>query len=103
MSIIENYKWLTPEFTVAPTDGKTVKIRGKAIPRETVSRNNKKYVDEELQKAARSFIDVPITENHKDWRDKKNHLGKVNWMEYDDGSMEYVAEVWNPTMASELR
>ena len=102
-NIIESFKWLTPEFTVAPTDGKTVKIRGKAIPRETVSRNNKKYVDEELRKAARTFIDVPITENHKNWTDKKNQLGKVNWMEYDDGSMEYVAEVWNPEMASELR
>jgi hypothetical protein len=103
INIIESYKWLTPEFTITPTDGKTVKIRGKAIPRETISRNNRKYVDEELRRAARTFIDVPITENHKNWLDKKNHLGKVNWMEYDDGSMEYVAEVWNPSMAAELR
>lgn len=103
MSLIESYKWLIPELAVTPTDGKTVKIRGKAIPRETVSRNNKKYVDEELRKAARTFIDVPITENHKNWMDKKNQLGKVNWMEYDDGSMEYVAEVWNPAMVAELR
>ena len=102
-NIIESYKWLTPEFAITPTDGKTVKIRGKAIPRETISRNNRKYVDEELRKAARTFIDAPITENHKNWTDKKNHLGKVNWMEYDDGSMEYVAEVWNPEMAAELR
>ena len=102
-NIIESYKWLTPEFAITPTDGKTVKIRGKAIPRETISRNNRKYVDEELRKAARTFIDTPITENHKAWNDKKNQLGKVNWMEYDDGSMEYVAEVWNPEMAAELR
>jgi len=102
-NVWESYKWMTPEFTVAPTDGKTVKIRGKAIPKETISRNNKKYVDEELRKGARTFIDVPITENHKAWNIKTNQLGKVNWMEYDDGSMEYVAEVWNPEMAAELR
>jgi len=101
--LFEKYMWLTPEFKVKPTDGKTVKIKGKAIPRETISRNNRKYVDEELRRAARTFIDTPVTENHHDWMEHKNHLGKVNWMEYEDGSLEYVAEVWNPSMVAELR
>lgn len=100
--IIEKFSWLTPEFTVAAA-GKTVKIKGLAIPHETVSRNNKKYVDKELALAARTWVDAPITENHKAWNIKGNQLGKVNWMEYENGAMEYVAEVWNPEMAAELK
>lgn len=103
--IIESFSWAVPELMIIPTDKNRIKIKGKAIPHETVSRNNRKYLDEELKMAARTFIDCPITVNHADWQQQKNHVGKVTWMEYDptDGSMEYLGEVWNPATVAELR
>ena len=103
--ITESFNWLTPEFSILPTDKNTVKIKGVAMPPNTVSKNNKRYVDEELRMAARTWIDAPVTPNHAPWTDKHNQKGKVNWMEYDavDGTMEYVAEVWDPTLVAELR
>ena len=80
-----------------------MKIKGIAVKRDTVSKNRRLYTEPTLSKGASSFIDEPITENHRNWKDKKNHLGRINWMAYEDGGMEYVAEVWNPSMVAELR
>lgn len=104
-SLTESFSWLSDNFMVQKQDGKNkVKIKGVAVPGNAVSRNNRQYVDEELKRAARTFIDAPITVNHAPWMDKHNHRGRVNWMEYDaDGKMEYVAEVTDPSMVAELR
>jgi len=103
-TIVESFSWLSPEFTVKSTDKNTVKIKGVAVRKNTLSRNQRFYLDKTLDQGASSFIEEPITENHKDWREKRNHIGKVQWMAYDaDGCMEYVAEVWNPAMVAELK
>jgi len=105
-TIIESFSWLSPEFQLQKsTDGKTVKIQGRAIPKNAISKNQRAYVADEMHSAARTFIDVPVTVNHAKWSDPKNKKGKVNWMEYDmaDGNMEFVGEVWNPEIMTELR
>lgn len=103
--IWEKFSWLSPEFIVEPVGAKSVKIKGVAVPPNIVSKNNRRYVDKEMIKAARTWIDSPITVNHNDYTNTKNRKGKVNWMEFDeaDGKMEYYAEVWNPELVNELR
>lgn len=103
-TLCESFHWLSPDFKVQPSNKNTIKIKGIALRGNTISKNRRKYVDEELHSAARTFIDCPITVNHQDWRDHKNRIGKVNWMEYDtDGTLEYVGEIWKEPYVSMLR
>jgi len=81
---------MSPEFHAVPVGENRVKIRGIALKSNMISRNGRKYIDEELTKAARTWIGKPITINHS--MDKK--VGTVEWMEHDaDGNLEYVAVV----------
>jgi len=76
-----------------------VKITGKAAMGNVVSKNRRKYLDEELTKSARTWIGRPITINHspprEDMRgyDKTKIAGDIRWMEYEDGLMKYAGVV----------
>jgi len=103
--IWESRDWRSPEWHVEPTIKGSVKIKGIAVPKDAISRNKRKYLQEEIKYAARTWWDSPITINHSNWKDKKNQKGKVNFMEYNpqDGSMEYLGEVWDPATVAELK
>jgi len=105
METTESFDWLIPEIKdIESTNNNTVMIKGIALRGNTVSLNDRHYVDEELKRTARTFNGRPITVNHADYNDKKNHIGKVHWMEYDkDGNMEYVGEIWKEPYVSMLR
>lgn len=88
--IKESFNWMTPEFKVAKSAGRnTIRIRGIAMRSDAISRNNRKYIDEELVKAARTFYEKPVTINH----DMTKKVGTVKWMEYENGCMEYIADI----------
>ena len=102
--ITESFQWATKELLAVPSDRNIVKIKGIAVKAGEISRNQRLYAGETLEKGASSFIDAPVTVNHSDYNAKHNQVGKVNWMAFDkDGNMEYIAEVWNPAMVEELR
>ena len=88
-NICESYEWMTPEFTVQDTGKNTIRIRGVAMKANVVSRNKRKYVDEELKKAARTWIGKPVTINH----DMNRKVGNITWMEYNRGALEYLADI----------
>ena len=88
--IRESFSWMTPEFKVATSAGKhTIRIKGVAMRSDVTSRNNRKYIDEELVKAARTFYEKPVTINH----DMTKKVGTVKWMEYENGCLEYIADI----------
>jgi hypothetical protein len=87
--IIESFKWLTPQFHAVDSGPHQVKIKGVAVKSGTVSRNNRKYIDEELIKSARTMIGRPLTRDH----DMNQIIGNVEWAEYEDGALEYLAVV----------
>lgn len=103
--IIESFNWLTPELKVVDSGRNSVKIKGVALRSNTVSKNGRKYVDEELRKAARTWIGKPITINHAPPTkeeaeiqgvpfDPSKIVGHIEWMEHDDdGNLEYVGTV----------
>ncbi len=84
--LIEKFSWLTPQaFTWEPIGKNKVRIKGVALKSGEVSKNMRHYIDEELIKSARTFIGKPININH----DNNKVVGNVEWMEYEDGLMEY--------------
>lgn len=103
--LMESFNWLTPELKIVDSGKNSVKIRGIALRSNTISKNGRKYVDEELQKAARTWIGKPFTVNHAPPTkvdaerqrvpfDPSKIIGNIEWMEHDDdGKLEYVAVV----------
>lgn len=96
----ESFSWLTPEaFKVESTGPNTVKIKGVAIPQATTSKNKRYYIDEEMIRAARTWIGKPFNVNH----DNRRIIGNVDWMEYDNGAMEYLVTVKKQPFVDMLR
>jgi len=95
----ESFRWMTPEFKTVDSGKNTIKIRGVALHGDTVSRNNRVYVDEELSKAARTFIGKPVTINHN----MNEKVGTVDWAEYEDGALEYLATIKKQPYVNLLR
>ena len=87
--IKESFEWMAPEFKVVDAGKNTVRIKGIAMRSNVVSKNNRKYVDEELKKAARTWIGKPVTINHN----MNQKVGNVVWMEYNRGALEYLADI----------
>jgi len=89
--IKESFKWLQglDSFKVQDVGKKTIRIKGVACKSDVVSRNNRKYVDEALMKSAYTMVGKPVTINH----DPKKIVGNVIWAEYEDGALEYLADV----------
>lgn len=66
-----------------------MKIKGVALTADSISKNKRKYVREELKKAARSWIGKPVTINH----DPNRIVGDIEWMEFEDPMLEYLINV----------
>jgi len=91
-TIKESFEWMSPEFKVVDDAGKnTIRIKGVAMKGDVISKNKRKYVDEELKKAARTWIGKPVTINHN----PQQIVGDIKWMEYSDQSnaLEYLADI----------
>jgi len=88
-NIKESFNWMTPEFKTVDAGKNTIKIKGVALKSDVVSRNKRKYCDEELVKSARTFVGKPVTINH----DMNRIVGNVVWMEYENGALEYIADI----------
>jgi len=91
--IKESFQWMTPEFRTSSTGKKSIKIRGVALTGNATSKNNRLYVETELEKAARTWVNKPVTVNHSDPEDKHNIIGNVDWCEYENGALEYLATI----------
>lgn len=88
--IIESFRWLPPgDLRVKKGAGKKVIIRGRALFAGGVSRNLRKYVKEELVRAARTLVGKPVTINHNSSR----IVGHVIDAEEEENAIEYVAEI----------
>ena len=98
--IKESFRWLAPEaFKVQSVGKNTVKVRGVALKANSISKNNRKYVREELEKAARTWIGTPVTINHNDRR----IVGHVDWMEFEDPLLEYLMTIKKQPYVSMFR
>ena len=116
--LFESYRWLVPIET-GQTQGKKVIVRGKAL-HATVSKNLKKYVVDELQRAARTLAQKYIDVNHEYsvWAAKKAKFdagetalspgpkpklkGNLYDAEYEDGYVEYHGEVNYPEYVDKM-
>ncbi len=90
--IRESFQWMTPLLQDQFEVGKgSLRIKGVALTGGEVSGNNRKYVDDELIRAARTLIGKPININHQ----KDKIIGHVDWANYDsvDRKMEYVGQI----------
>ena len=88
--ILESFRWLPPgDMRIKKGAGKKLIIRGRALFAGGVSRNLRKYVKEELVRAARTLIGKPVTINH----DSHSIVGHVIDAEEEENAIEYVAEV----------
>jgi hypothetical protein len=77
-------------------------IRGKALhPMRTIHPDEwpaiKEYLEEELQKSAHTLEGTPLILDHY-----KPIRGKVLGAEYEDGSIEYVAQLNDPTITKQI-
>ena len=98
--IRESFRWLTPEFKQLDGYGpKTIKVKGIALTANTVSKNNRLYIDEELRRAARTLRGKPITVNH----DPNRIIGHVEVAEYEDGNLEFIGVIKKEPYVSMLR
>ena len=88
--IIESFRWLgDPKYTVHPVGKNKVRIKGVALRSDIISKNKRKYVDEELIRSARTLAGKKLTINHDD----NDIAGNVELSDYEDGFLEYVALV----------
>ena len=59
LEILENFSWMTPEFKTVDSGKNTIRIKGVAMKSNVVSRNKRKYVEEELKRSARTLSGKP--------------------------------------------
>ena len=98
-SIKESFQWMVPEFETIPVGSKTVKVKGIALPGDIISKNKRQYLESELIRAARTLSGKKFTVNHQD----DNIIGNVIHAEYEDGAIEYLAQIKNAEYAEMLR
>ena len=84
----ESWAWWVDNFKTSEYPG-SAKISGIALRGGQTSKNNRKYVEEELMKGARTLRGKPLTVNH----DNKNIAGTVELSEYENGELHYAATV----------
>ena len=87
--IVESFSWMTDAFKVTDIGPNTVRIKGVALRSDIVSKNNRKYVEEEVTKSGRTLINKPFTVNHNN----NVIIGNVDWAEPENGVLEYLATV----------
>lgn len=116
--LYESFRWVVP-FELGTTAGKKVVIRGKALC-VTVSRNARKYIVNEVEKAARSLARKYIDVNHEYsvWLSQKAAYereeaaippgpkpklkGHVIDAEEEESCIEYIGEVNHPEYFEKL-
>ena len=98
MALRESFRWMTPSFSTTDVGKNSIKIKGVALRGDTVSKNNRKYVEEELIRSARTFIGRPVTINHSD-----QIVGNIDWCEYEDHCLEYLATIKKQPYVTMLR
>lgn len=95
----ESFRWLAPEaFKVYKVGKNKVQMKGVALKSNIVSKNKRKYVEEELLKRGSTLSRCPVTINHspydKNMRgfDPSKIAGHVDYADYDaeDGTLEYL-------------
>lgn len=96
--IMEKFSWLTKDFKVQKVSDKSVVLKVKAGKGEAVSKNKRKYLDEEFEKSARTASGQKMDVNHD-----KRQVGKVHLGDYEDGELEFVCEVWKEPYVTLLR
>ncbi len=96
----EGFSWAG---TIKEMPGVDNLIRGQALhPLRTVHPDEwpevREYLEEELEKSAHSMVDVPLILDHCQVLN-----GKVLGAEYEDGSIEYVAQLNDPNVMELIR
>ena len=97
--IKESYSWIVPEWTTEALGKDSIKVKGIALTSDVISKNRRKYLDEELKMAARTLSGKPLTLNHND----KLILGHVVHAEYENGAIEYIGQVKREPYVTMLR
>jgi len=107
---------MLPEWKVADQSPKKVRIKGKALFafekffKQGISGNQRKYIQDEITRSARTLRNIPIDVNHeisvweeqtnKNWNtyqgSKPHAKGHAMWGEEENGELEYVAEINDP-------
>ena len=95
----ESFSWAG---SIKEIPGVSNLIRGKALhPMRTIHPEEwpevREYLEEELQKSAHSFEDKPLILDHY-----RPIRGKVLGAEYEDGAIEYVAELNDPNIMRQI-
>jgi hypothetical protein len=95
----ESFSW-TGTIRNIPETGNL--IRGKALhPIRTLHPNEwpeiREYLKEELEKSAHTLAGTPLILDHH-----KQINGKVLGAEYEDGAIEYIAQLDDPTITSQI-
>jgi predicted nucleic acid-binding Zn-ribbon protein len=115
--IKESFRWLSPEFTYNDAPGDKVIIKGTALFSaekffdQGVSKNMRRYVQDELLRSARTLKGAYIDVNHEmsQWEEtgkrgrKPTLKGHVLFGEEEEGTIEYVAEVNHHEYAQKIR
>jgi hypothetical protein len=97
----ERFEWITPEFTVENVGPNKMRVKGIAAHGNQISKNGRRYVVDELRRAARTWIGKKVTQNH----DPTRILGDVKWAEYSDASdaLECLLDINNPQIVHMIR
>ena len=98
-NVTEAFRWLSSDLVTDDYGPKTVKVKGVALTSNIVSKNKRKYIDEELKKAARTLKGKPITVNHN----PREIIGNVEWAEYEDGRVEFIGKIKSQKYADMIR
>jgi len=100
LPLIESFRWLTPDiFKTQDFGKKAVKIKGVALRSNTISKNQRKYVEKELAARGSTLTNTPFDVNH----DSKKRIGHVEYAEYEDGALEYLVKVHKEPYVTMIR
>jgi len=98
--IKESFEWLVPEIIdTVPVGKNTVRVKVRAARVNDVSRNKRKYVEEELRASARTWVGKPILVNH----DPKRVIGDITYSAYENGNLEFLLNVNKAMYSKRLR
>ena len=90
-AMFESFSWMEgiDSFKTTDTGKNSIKIKGVCAKANEVSKNGRVYLDEELAKAASSMINKKVSINH----DNERVVGNIVWAEYENGALEYLAQI----------
>jgi hypothetical protein len=96
--VIESFNWLSQDFNIQKENPKSVIAKVKAGHGGEVSKNNRRYLTEELMKAARTATGKKVDLNHNG-----QQIGKVHLADYENDDLEMVLEIWKEPYVTLLR